>query len=329
MLLAKSGKFLVLIVLIIGIALRLVNLEPKIYSADEVRAIMRLSGSTNQQLIEEVFSGEITTVETLQNYQKPIPEKDLSDTINALVGNPEHPPLYPLLTRFWMQIFNAPIAARYISILFGLMAIPSIYWLCLELFESPVIGAIAMCLMAVSPFHILAAQNTTQYSLLTVTILLSSAILLRALKSDKMTHWLGYAILVATGFYTHLYFCTVALSHGLYVIITEKFRFTRRTISYLFSSVGSLILFSPWIYVIVKSLDTIKANTTYYSSKQTTFPVIISRLLDNIVNIFIDFHNRTRLENFYLGFLILGLVIFSIYFLCRFTPIKIWSFYTD
>ncbi|MEA5534299.1 glycosyltransferase family 39 protein [Crocosphaera sp. XPORK-15E] len=326
MLISKSWKFLVIVVLLIGIVLRFVNLDSKVYSADEVRSIMRLSGSTNQQLIEEVFDGKITSVEELQSYQKPTPQKNLSDAVNALVSNPEHPPLYPLLTRFWMQIINIPIAARYISILFSIIVFPSIYWLCLELFESPVVGWVAMCLTAVSPFHILAAQNTTQYSLWTVTITLSSAALINALRLNKTACWLRYAVFSAMGFYTHLYFCTVALSHGLYVLTTEKLRLSRRTIAYLLSSVGSLLLFSPWIYVIVTNLDTIKKNTTYYSLSHTNFKVISSRFLENITNIFVDFHNKTKLENSILSYLILGLIAFSIYFICRSTSVKTWSF---
>lgn len=329
---SKLFKILIIIVLILGVFFRFANFEQKVHSADEVRKILRLSGYTSEQFQEEVFIGKMISAEEIQSYQIPSKQTNLGDTFKALVGNPEHPPLHNLLTRFWMQIFNFPLAARIFAILLSLLVFPAVYWLCLELFDSSLSGWIAMALLAVSPFQINAAQNTTQYGLWAVLTLSSSASLLKALnnhnqenKRNNLLNWLLYSINLALGFYTHLYFIFVALSHFIYMLLIEKFKVTKNLINYFLASITAILLFSPWIFIIIKNLEILKNKTSYYSLIKTTFSQVISRLLIHIGNIFIDFHNTTRIEK-YLDYLIFIIICYSLYFLCTKSHPKIWLF---
>ena len=85
---ANFGKFLIITILLIGIGLRFFNLEQKVYSADEVRRIMRFSGYTTQEVREQAFNGQIIGRKDLQYVQHPHPEGSLSDALRALMGNP-------------------------------------------------------------------------------------------------------------------------------------------------------------------------------------------------------------------------------------------------
>lgn len=83
--------------------------------------------------------------------------------------------MYFVMVKQWVQWFgNSITITRSFSALVSLLAFPLIYLLCQELFNSSVIGWIAVSLLAVSPLHILYAQEARSYSLWTVTILLSS-----------------------------------------------------------------------------------------------------------------------------------------------------------
>lgn len=186
---ANFGKFLIIAILLIGIGLRFFNLEQKVYSADEVRSIMRFSGYTTQDVRERAFNGEIIGRKDLQYFQHPNSERSVSDALRSLMGNPEHPPLYHLLARFWMQLIPIEHSARTFSIFLSILAIPCLYWLCVELFDSSLTGWIAIALFALSPFQKLVAQNTTQYSLWTVAILLSGIALLRAIRKNTAKSW--------------------------------------------------------------------------------------------------------------------------------------------
>jgi uncharacterized membrane protein len=133
---ANFGKFLIITILVIGVGLRFFNLEQKVYSADEVRSIMRFSGYTTQDVREQAFNGEIIDRKDLQYFQHPHSERSLSDALRSMMRNPEHPPLYNLLARFWMQLIPIEHSARTFSIFLSILAIACLYWLCLELFDS-------------------------------------------------------------------------------------------------------------------------------------------------------------------------------------------------
>ncbi|HBL14553.1 MAG TPA: dolichyl-phosphate-mannose-protein mannosyltransferase, partial [Cyanobacteria bacterium UBA11162] len=174
----------IIIVLVLGLFFRFYNLDRKVYWYDETMTSMRISGYTQTEIVQEVFDADIISVEDLlKRYQYPNPTKDFNDTLNALAGNPEHSPLYYLIARFWLQRFSHSIVSiRFLSALISLLALPCMYWLCLELFQSSVVSIIAVTLIAISPFHVLYAQEAREYSLWTVSILFSCAAFLRAIR---------------------------------------------------------------------------------------------------------------------------------------------------
>lgn len=323
---ANFGKFLMITILVIAIGWRFFNLEQKVYSADEVRSIMRFSGYTTQDVEDMAFIGEIIDKENLQHFQHPHSERSLSDALRSLMGNPEHPPLYHLSARFWMQLIPIENSARTFSIFLSILVIPCLYWLCLELFDSSLTGWIAIALFAVSPFQMLVAQNTTQYSLWTVTILLSGIALLRAIRKNTLKSWLWYSLSLALTFYTHLFSYSLAIAQALYVILLERLKITRTVVSYVLAAVGSLVLFSPWLFVIFTNLDKIDRNTQYYRQFKSNIIEISQTLFRHTGHGFVDFfHRKGRLESA-LHILILLLVVYSLYHLIRYTSPKVWLF---
>ena len=75
----NGWKFLIILLLTIGVFLRFAHLDEKVYSADEVRSILRLSGYTSQEFIDKTYKGDIISLEEIQKYQKPNSEKNLND----------------------------------------------------------------------------------------------------------------------------------------------------------------------------------------------------------------------------------------------------------
>ena len=175
-------------------------------------------------MVSQLCNGQEIGIEDLQKYQRLAPEKSLTDTVKSLaIEDSQHPPLYYLMVRLWVQQFGSSVAAiRTLSALISLVAFPCLFWLCLELFESSLVGWVALTLLAVSPIHILFAQEAREYSLWTVTILLSSASLLRAMRLNTTFSWGIYAISLALSFYTFLLSGLVAIGHFVYVLIAEK-----------------------------------------------------------------------------------------------------------
>lgn len=255
-------KFIIISVLVIGICFRFGNLDKKLYWGDETYTSLWMSGHTLQEVRETLFQGNIIGVEDLQKYQSLNPDKGLKDTIAALVKDGAvHPPLYYAMLRLWLGVFGDSIAAiRSLSALMSLFVFPAIYWLCLELFNSSLVGWIAIALTAVSPYHVLYAQEARPYILWALTILLSSACLLKAIRINKPLNWGIYAIAFAASLYTLSLSLFVALGQGIYVIVTQRFRLTKTTIAYLATSGLAIVVYSPWLFVMMNGISFAKPS---------------------------------------------------------------------
>ncbi len=121
--------------------------------------------------------------------------------------------------RFWLQWFGDSVSARRsLSVFSSLLVFPSLYWLCWELFTSVPVGWVALALIAVSPLHILYAQEAREYSLWTFTTVLSSAVLLHAMRVQTKLSWGMYAVTVILGLYTFSFSAFMIFGHGIYVL---------------------------------------------------------------------------------------------------------------
>lgn len=325
-------RFLIIVVLILGIFFRFANLDRKLYWNDESVTSLRISGYTWTEIVQD---SHVISVENLQKkYQHINPEKSLIDTVKGLaVEEPQLPPLYFVMARFWVQWFGNSVAVtRSLSVLISLLVFPCTYWLCLELFDSSLVGWVAIALMAVSPLHVLYAQEARPYTLWTVMILLSSASLLRAMRLKTKLNWGFYALTLGLGFYSHLFNAFVAIAHGIYVFATESLRFSKTVTAYLLASLVALLAFAPWLFV----LATNPTKSVGWAAKKIGPLTMFSRWIGNLSRIFVDLgldRNASLTSNFTLISLLIPLILivlivtgYSIYFLYRKTPKRIWLF---
>ncbi|NEQ52021.1 MAG: hypothetical protein F6K11_18090 [Leptolyngbya sp. SIO3F4] len=321
----KYIRFICIALIVLGIFFRSINLERKIYTVDEVRGILRASGYTSQEFITEVVASEVTTAQALQQYQLPTNQRSFVDALNAFKGNPEHPPLYYALARFAMQVTNSSTAARGLAALLGILALASMYWLCLELFQSADVAWIGTGIMAISPFYIVLASEARQYTLWVLLATCSSVFLLRGLRQNKVQDWVGYGVALTLGLYTHLFFVWLMITHGFYSVLVERVKFTRRLQRYLMVSVISGVAFIPWVWVIMSNLDRLEKTTKWASQYNTDLLSRIAFWLNNICIGFIDFQWSVSLKN-PIVYGVTAVVFGCMYLLCKHTPRRIWLF---
>lgn len=282
--------------IIVGIFFRLYNLEEKVYWVDEVATSIRIAGHTRQEIIQEFASSEYTNADILKSYQQVESTSKISDTLSALIKSPEHAPLYFLLARFWVGIFGSSVVAiRSLSVIFGLLALPCIYWLCLELFHLPQVGLISLLLLSVSPFYVAYAQEARPYSLWTVAILLSSTLFLRAIRLNNRQGWLMYSITTLIGLYTSLLSVFVISGQLLYLIILEKFRFTQTLRRHLRSVLIIVLAFLPWLTVMILHSQEFVDNTAWMR-ETLDLPAMIMIWITPILLIFGDLPFPSTLE---------------------------------
>lgn len=247
-------RYGVVVLLVIGIFFRFYNLDRKVYWIDETSTSLRTLGYTRVEVLQEAFNGQVISAGDFRQYQRMSPEKGWGDTVKALSGTAEHTPLYFLLARLWIGFVGHSVwTMRFLTAVFSVLAIPCLYWLCRQLFTNPAVAWVAIGLYAITPIHVLFAQEARPYSLLTVWVLLSSALLVRAMETGKPKNWILYGLSIAAGLYTQLLFTFVVLAQGLYVLILEglgKRRITRNLMSFLATAIGAVISFIPWIVLL-------------------------------------------------------------------------------
>ncbi|MEG3923749.1 glycosyltransferase family 39 protein [Microcoleus sp. D3_18a_C4] len=329
----KWVRVLMIVILVMGIFFRFANLDKKVYWIDEGYTSLRISGYTEAEFIQEFGDGQIKEIKSLQKYQRINADKSVFDTVKGLaIEEAQLTPLYFVAVRFWVQLFGDSIAVtRSLSAVFSVLALPCMYWLCLELFESSVTAWLAVAIIAVSPFQVVYAQEARPYSLFVMLILLSSAVLLRGMRRKTNSSWAIYAVTLVVGFYSHLLFGIVAIGHGVYVLIIEKFRFNKTVIGYLLASIAGLIALSPWIIAFIKNSGSAADKTSWLSLR-----IPVSELMKNWVwniskqffdvGIYWDLLRPYLISTLPVSLMILIMVGYSFYLLVSKTEMRVWLF---
>ncbi|MDJ0679552.1 MAG: glycosyltransferase family 39 protein [Xenococcaceae cyanobacterium MO_167.B52] len=329
MLNAKRRSWLILcaIVLVIGIFFRCYNIDKKVYWHDEVYTSIRVSGYNGQEIVENIFRGKIIQPQDLLKYQKITSEKTWKDTFNKLLEHPEHPPLFYLLSRGWQEIFGSSVlSSRSLSVVISFLVFPAIFWLCWELFNSANVGLIAMVLVAVSPVHVLYAQEAREYSLWTVVILVCSASFIKAIKSKKKLWYFFYSLSLILNFYISLLSILVAFSQTVYLFLLSQFRITKLLVNGLLFQLLAVIVFSPWLLVIYQNYSILQSKTSWTNISKPLIQLIVSWSL-HLSSIAIDFHPLINLLILPItATVVLIFTIISIVFLYSHTQSRVYLF---
>lgn len=281
------------LIILVGSLARLYEVDRMVVWHDEVFTAMRAFGYEQAQIADVLFSGRVLTPAVLLGFQQPSPERGWGDTWSALVGHPEHSPLYYLTARLAATLVREPLVAlRGTSALLSLLLLPAIFWLARELFPANRRAAwIAAALVACSPLHLLYAQEAREYALWTAAVAASSAALLRALRRGRRGDWSLYAVLVAIGLYSHLLFILAMAAHGAYVLMaTRRGPPTRRGLvrTWGVAAAFGMLLFSPWLLVVIEGSHRVEQVTAWMER-----PIAALRLLEewgmHLVRVFADF----------------------------------------
>ena len=234
--------------LVLGIFFRLVNLDGKVFWVDEAFTAFRVSGYTEAEVIQAWAEEPLTTAGELAQYQFPNAERSVVGTVRGLAtAEPQLPPFYFVLTRWWVMLFGDSVAVmRSFGAIASLATLPLLALLCQALFPARMTAYIAVCLMAVSPFQLIYAQEARPYSLWTLLTVGACWALLRALRRNRWSDWAVYGIILTLSFYTFLYTLFVAIAHGIFVAWQQRSQLK----AFIFSLGGALLAFVPWMVAI-------------------------------------------------------------------------------
>lgn len=307
-------------ILALSLFFRFVNLDKKPIWSDEAHTFSAISGYSESEVLNKLSNEGIVSVGDFLKYQYPNSNKNLADTLRELYTD-VHPPLYFLMARFWVEsIGHSVTALRSISVVLSILTLPCIYWLCLELFGSPLVGWMATALLAVSPIQIMYAQEARPYSLLALVVLLSGASLLWAIRTQKKVAWFSYLTSSVLGLYSQYFFIFVVLGYVVYMLSLESFRLTSKFRCFLVTTFSSFIVFIPWTINVLKHFSDFKSSSAWITQHTLTLLGAMRLWSENISLSFIDpraseYFGFGKFGLYFLIPLSLVLVAYSIYFL--------------
>jgi uncharacterized membrane protein len=282
-------RIVFIVTIALGAVFRFTYLDSKVYTHDETLTSLRTSGFLLAEFEQDVAKS-IVSVAELKKYQTKNAEHGAGSTIHALaVDDPQHPPIYYVLERSWATFFHNSIGGRRaLGALFGALTIPALYWLCRELLPGNRIWALTSAtFFAVSPFELQYTQQAREYTLWGLCVVISSALFIRAIRTDDGRAWLAYAVSVAVGLYSYLFFYFVALAHAITLASARSRRSTRALRFFGGAIVAASLLYSPWLANLAIHRETVAETNSYFSAPLPAI-VYIYKWLFNVGAVFFD-----------------------------------------
>ncbi len=185
-----------------------------------------------------------------------------------------HPPLFYFLLKIWSNIFgNTDFAMRFISVFFGAISIILAFHLLKRWFGVKTAG-VATALLSLSPFLIRYGQEMRMYTLIFAIVLGATYALDLALETRKKRYYIIYAILVALGMWTHYFTALAWLAHVVYLTAVKKINIFKRP--WLFTYLGAVLLFLPWIPAFLTQTATVQQGFWIPGVTFSTLPDYIS-----------------------------------------------------
>ena len=213
---------------LLGAVLRFANLAAKPPWNDEIATLGFSLGNS----FYTIPLNQPLDLDTLLQPLRPNPAATMGTVIQRLMTESTHPPVYFILSHWWLQLFPAidglvsVWGARSLSALFGIVTIPAMFGLGWLTFRSWTAAHLAAVLMAVSPFGIYLAQEARHYTLTLLVIIASLSCLVvatRTLQSKTPTptalpNWLivTWILVNGLGIAIHYFF---ALTLGAEILV--------------------------------------------------------------------------------------------------------------
>ncbi|MGB3403016.1 MAG: hypothetical protein WBA77_10015 [Microcoleaceae cyanobacterium] len=222
----RRGDILLLLFwIILGLGLRFTNLAEKSASSTEISTL----GFSLGNGFLGVPLNQLISLDTLLSPLQFTSNTNPGDVINRLMDESNHPPLYFILTHFWLQLFSQPgeivslEIGRSLSAILGTIAIPAIFCLGLLAFHSRSVAHISAALMTVSPYAIYLSQEARHYTLTILWLIASLGCLVIAAKciyqQKILPAWVGcsWVIINGLGMATHYFFSLALSAEGLVI----------------------------------------------------------------------------------------------------------------
>jgi uncharacterized membrane protein len=236
MLNARFHGLLVLVWIGIGALLRFVHLDDKVPWSDEWATLVFSLGHS----FRSISLDQVIGLDTLLEPVRVDAETRANDVVRHLMTESTHPPLYFLLSHYWLKLFSPPgqfvslWTGRSLSALLGVISIPASFWLGRFAFRSASVGQFTAALMAISPYGVYLAQEARHYTITILWILASLACLVavtRSLAAGQKLRWpwvWSWVVINSLGTATHYFFALTLVAEALVLLVLWLTQFRQK-----------------------------------------------------------------------------------------------------
>lgn len=192
---------------------------------------------------------QVISSEELLSPLRLAPEGTPQDVVRYLMSESTHPPVYFLLSHFWLKLFPAlpqgivsVWAGRSLSVAFAILTVPAIYGLGWLAGRSRLAANLSAILYAVSPYAVFLAQDARHYTLALLLITLSFCCLVVAVRKMQARQpiplWLcaGWVAVNALGVAVHYFVMLSLLSEAIALLFFWRFQAPARRHAHPISS---------------------------------------------------------------------------------------------
>jgi uncharacterized membrane protein len=296
----RAPWLLLALCLALGAGFRWYHLDRQTFWYDEMFTRFWATGRSWSDIRESVPATEVSASQLLRVLALPR-ERGPRDVIRAITrDDPQHTPLYYLLAHGWIRMFGDSVwTLRALSVLIGLLTLPGIYWLARELGLSIRIAQVAAGLASVSPFFVIYSQEARQYMLWGAEVIVSSALLMRAMRRGRFRDWIWYGMATAAGLYTHLLFVTVMAAHTIVVVASRRPSKESANSSHAsvapFLGVTALAVVGllPWLAALFASSERAVSHLGWSTGRVGT-PYLSGMWAFNYSSLFVDANHSVR-----------------------------------
>ena len=198
------------------------------------------------------------------------PATTLRDVYEYCKG--DQPPFFFVLLHGWLKVFGyTDLAGRSLTVLFGLLGIPAIYFLG-KVFKSTNVGLIAAFITAINWFHADISREIRFYPLVFLLSTLSYLFFLHSIKRSKVSDFFLYALFTGLLLNTHYYALVVFVSQMIIFLVVIVFykQNTRLIVGGLVAGIVAGLSVLHWIPIILKDLQ---ADQFHVVAVSFDFPV--------------------------------------------------------
>jgi mannosyltransferase len=177
-----------------------------------------------------------------------------------------HPPLFYWIEHFMITFGHSEIVLRMVPALLGALAIPVFYLIGKE-FRDKNVGIISAALLTVSYFGIYYSQEARAYSAVLFIFSLAILFYLRALRTDRKSDWVLFALLSALSVWLH-YYVLIALGviylHAIISLAGRLKRDVREGKNLLIALCVMTVFILPLLFIVVERYFMLSASAPTY-----------------------------------------------------------------